>query len=41
MLQDFIKDLLEIKSNNLTIYSHNLGAFDGYFIYKGFIIYLE
>lgn len=37
MLQDFIKDLLEIKSNSLTIYSHNIGAFDGYFLYKGLL----
>ena len=37
MWQAFIKDLLEIKSNSLTIYSHNLGAFDGYFLYKGLL----
>ena len=31
----------DLKNKNLTIYSHNLGSFDGYFIYRPLVKYFN
>ena len=38
---EYILFTLFEKNKNLTIYSHNLGSFDGYFIYKPLVKYFK
>nr|WLF85167.1 hypothetical protein [Amanita phalloides] len=34
---NFMNKLIDLNLNNCVIYSHNLGSFDGYFIFKGLL----
>ena len=40
-LFDYIQNNKDLRGKNLVLYSHNLGSFDAYFIYKPLVKYFK